>query len=173
MHPIRWSKQRDCCSLANKISAVDAGRFESCISRKLWWLALGFKWIFDWMPTFFGNRAIQISGWKWRSRKSLSLLIHFPTWVAHSHFDYLLYLLFPHTCTCRSIDTFTMLWQNSLSVTGQMHAWKTVGSLLNWWHSLLFSILTRNLPCGFLNIFLLRYQTTCNLPIKHKLVFHK
>ena len=171
MHPIRWSKQRDCCSLANKISAVDAGRFESCISRKLWWLALGFKWIFDWMPTFFGNRAIQISGWKWRSRKSLSLLIHFPSWVAHSHFDYLLYLLFPHTC--RSTEWYFHNVMTKFIISNRTDAWKTDGSLLNWWHSLLFSILTRNLPCGFLNIFLLRYQTTCNLPIKHKLVFHK
>ena len=28
-----WSKQRDSCSLANEILAIDAGRFESCISR--------------------------------------------------------------------------------------------------------------------------------------------
>ena len=28
-----WSKQRDSCSLANEISAADAGHFDSCISR--------------------------------------------------------------------------------------------------------------------------------------------
>ena len=30
-----WSKQRDSCSLAHEILAADAGRFESCISQKL------------------------------------------------------------------------------------------------------------------------------------------
>ena len=97
-----WSKQRDSCSLANEISATDAGCFDSCISRN--YLAVS-TWIlngssiechekkhqpFSLSCVRFGSRAIQISGWKsawhWRSRKSLSEpSIHFPNWVAHSH----------------------------------------------------------------------------------------
>jgi len=68
-----WSKQRDGCSLAHEIPAADAGRFESCISRKL----LGGAWIlnessiechekkrqpFSLSGVRFGSRAILISG---------------------------------------------------------------------------------------------------------------
>ena len=82
-----WSKKCDCCSFAHEFPAADAGRFESCISRKLFQVAIS-TWIwngssiechekkhhpFTLSGVRFGSQAIQISGWKsagrWSGRK--------------------------------------------------------------------------------------------------------
>ena len=80
-----WSKQSDCCSLAHEIPAANAGRFKSCISRKLFGSSTSIlngssmechdkkHKPFSLSDVRFGSRAIQFSWWKspwrWSGRK--------------------------------------------------------------------------------------------------------